>query len=114
MYTSQNDFYWFLRTPIENEKLRPYQEKAVRKIEGAISRGKRELLLAMATGTGKTFTTVSFIYRLLESKQFRRVLFLVDRRALAAQAVSALNAFETPNGNKFSQEYEVYSQKFRK
>ena len=72
------------------------------------------MLLAMATGTGKTFTTVSLIYRLLESKKFKRILFLVDRRALAAQAVREFSSFTTPSGNKFDQEYEVYSQRFRR
>jgi hypothetical protein len=48
---------------------------------------------------------------LLESKLVRRILFLVDRKALAAQAVREFNAFNTPKGNKFTQEYEVYSQR---
>ena len=72
------------------------------------------MMLAMATGTGKTFTTVSLVYRLLESKAVKRVLFLVDRKALAAQAVTAFSSFDTPKGNKFDKEYEVYSQKFQK
>src|SRR5207248_621705 len=82
--------------------------------ETALLAGQRELLIAMATGTGKTFLIVAQIYRLLESKQFRRILFLVDRKALAAQAVRTFNAFDTPQGNKLTQEYEVYSQRFQK
>jgi len=66
------------------------------------------------TGTGKTFTTVALIYRLLESKLAKRILFLVDRRALAAQAVRELASFNTPKGHKFNQEYEVYHQQFRR
>src|SRR3712207_8926901 len=46
-------------------------------------------LQAMATGTGKTFVTVNQVYRLMKSQVAKRVLFLVDRRALAAQAVRA-------------------------
>jgi type I restriction enzyme R subunit len=38
----------------------------------------------------------------------------VDRKALAAQAVREFNAFNTPQGNKFPQEYELYSQRFQK
>jgi type I restriction enzyme R subunit len=64
--------------------------------------------------SGKTFLTVAQIYRLLESKLVRKVLFLVDRKALAAQAVREFNAFNTPKGNKFTQEYEVYSQRFQR
>ena len=94
--------------------LRPYQQEAVEAIESAIAARKRAMLLAMATGTGKTFTTVSLIYRLLKAKAARRILFLVDRRALAAQAVRELSAFTTPSGSKFNNEYEVYSQRFRR
>jgi type I restriction enzyme R subunit len=72
------------------------------------------MLVAMATGTGKTFMTVAQIYRFLESKAMRRVLFLVDRRALAAQAVREFAAFNTPKGLKFDQEYDVFSQRFRR
>jgi type I restriction enzyme R subunit len=104
----------FFALPVLNERLRPYQIEALKKTEEAIAKGKRALLIAMATGSGKTFLVVSQAYRLLESKQFKRVLFLVDRRALAAQAVREFAAFTTPKGNKFNQEYEVYSQRFRK
>lgn len=100
--------------PVDNEKLRPYQVKAIQRVEQALVDGKRAMLIAMATGTGKTFLTVSLIYRLLESKLFKRILFLVDRRALAAQAVREFASFDTPKGNKFDQEYEVCSQRFKK
>ncbi|MFQ5631215.1 MAG: DEAD/DEAH box helicase family protein [bacterium] len=103
----------YLPTPVENEKLRAYQIRAIQKTEEALAKGKRAMLIAMATGTGKTFLTVSQIYRLLESKRFKRILFLADRRALAAQAVREFATFTTPKGNKFNQEYEVYSQRPR-
>jgi type I restriction enzyme R subunit len=99
---------------INIEGLRYYQRDAILAAESAIIKGRREMLLAMATGTGKTFTTVAQIYRLLESKAAKRILFLVDRRALAAQAVRELASFNTPKGNKFDQEYEVFSQRFRR
>src|SRR5262249_6201464 len=44
------------------------------------------MLLAMATGTGKTKLAIALLYRLLETKRFRRVCFVVDRRALGEQA----------------------------
>jgi type I restriction enzyme, R subunit len=104
-----------LDTPPEQmTRLRPYQRDCILAIEQAIIGGKRDMMVAMATGTGKTFLTVAQVYRLLESKLVRRILFLVDRRALAAQAVRELNAFNTPKGNKFTQEYEVYSQRFQR
>lgn len=111
---NQVDEEIFHNLNVDNDKLRFYQANAIESIESGIVDGKRTMLLAMATGTGKTFTLVSSIYRLLETKLFKRVLFLVDRRALAAQAVREFASFTTPIGNKFDQEYEVYSQKFRK
>ena len=69
--------------------LRDYQQKAIRAIEAGIGEGRREMLLAMATGTGKTKTCVALIYRLLKVQRFRRVLFLVDRSALGEQAANA-------------------------
>jgi len=109
-----NGYEWLRNNPINIERLRYYQKEAITATESAIIKGKRAMLVAMATGTGKTFVTVAQIYRLLESKAARRILFLVDRRALAAQAVREFAAFNTPTGNKFNQEYEVYSQRFRR
>jgi len=106
---------WLLDTPPDIiARLRDYQRRCIIAAEQAIIGGRRELLLAMATGTGKTFLTVAQIYRLLESKLARRILFLVDRKALAAQAVREFSAFATPKNNKFTQEYEVYSQRFQR
>ena len=87
--------------PSDHPFLRYYQHDACAAIEEAIANRKRQLLVAMATGTGKTFTLVNEIYRLLRSKAAKRVLFLVDRRALAAQAVHAFAAFEAEPGMKF-------------
>ncbi len=71
------------------------------------------MLVAMATGTGKTLMAVNEIYRLMKSGAARRVLFLVDRRALAAQAVRAFSTFEAEPNQKFDKLYEVYSQRFQ-
>jgi type I restriction enzyme R subunit len=95
-------------------RLRPYQIEANQEIEKAIARHKRLMLLAMATGTGKTFTMVNEVYRQIKSGVGRRILFLVDRRALAAQAVRAFASFEAEPGLKFDQIYEVYSQRFHR
>jgi type I restriction enzyme R subunit len=106
---------WFAGNPVNTiSRLRYYQIEGIEAIESALCEGKRKMLLAMATGTGKTFTIVSLIYRLLKSGYAKRILFLVDRRALAAQAVTVLSAFETPEGLKLDKEYEIYSQKFRR
>ncbi|MHC1766133.1 MAG: DEAD/DEAH box helicase family protein [Verrucomicrobiia bacterium] len=71
---------WLLDTPPERiERLRDYQLRSITAVESAILGGRRDLLVAMATGTGKTYLTVAQVYRLLESKFARRILFLVDR-----------------------------------
>lgn len=94
--------------------LRPYQIEAHDAVEEAIRNRRRKMLVAMATGTGKTLTMVSQIHRLMKSGVARRILFLVDRRALAAQAVRAFASFEAEPGLKFDKIYEVYSQRFQK
>jgi type I restriction enzyme R subunit len=95
-------------------RLRPYQIEANQAVEKAVPDRKRLMLLAMATGTGKTFTMVNQVYRLMKAGVGRRILFLVDRRALAAQAVRTFAAFEPEPGLKFDQVYEVYSQRFHR
>lgn len=105
---------WLTSHPIDHPQLRPYQREAIAGIEHAILDRQRKMLVAMATGTGKTLTAIALIQRLLESGMARRVLFLVDRRALAAQAVTAFSRFEIANALKFDQAYEVYSQRFRR
>lgn len=98
----------------DHPRLRPYQIEANTAVEAAIAARKRELLVAMATGTGKTFTMVNQVYRLMKAGVARRVLFLVDRRALAAQAVRAFKSFEPEPALKFDQVYELYSQQFKR
>lgn len=105
---------WLADNPNNHSRLRPYQIEANSAIEQSITKRKREMLVAMATGTGKTFTLVNQIYRLMKSGVGRRVLFMVDRRALAAQAVRAFASFEPEPGLKFDKIYEVYSQRFQR
>ena len=66
--------------------LRDYQVAAIRAVEAAVARGQERILLAMATGTGKTRTVLGLIYRFLKADRFRRILFLVDRTVLGGQA----------------------------
>jgi type I restriction enzyme R subunit len=105
---------WLRANPVSHPLLRPYQREAIESVEQALLDGKRRMLVAMATGTGKTLTMIALLYRLMKSGLARRVLFLVDRRALAAQAVTAFNKFEAERGLKFNQIYEIYSQRFRR
>lgn len=102
-----------LRSIPLHDGIRPYQIEANTAIEQAIADRRRKMLVTMATGTGKTLMTVNEIYRLMKSGVARRVLFLVDRRALAAQTVRAFASFEAEPGLKFDKIYPVYSQRFQ-
>src|SRR5207245_972024 len=66
-----------LALPQGNARLRDYQGAASRAIEEALAERKRAMLVAMATGTGKTFTLVNEIHRLMKAGVARRILFLV-------------------------------------
>ena len=68
---------------------RGYQIDCIEALSAEVTRGRRKLLVEMATGTGKTRTAAAFIERLFEAGAVTRVLFLVDRIALAAQAEDA-------------------------
>jgi type I restriction enzyme R subunit len=62
----------------------------------------------MATGAGKTFTAVSFSYRLIKFAKARRILFLVDRNNLGRQTLAEFQKFDSPYTNrKFTEEYTV-------
>lgn len=81
----QNMSYDVLRDK-DGLNLREYQLKAIEAAEKAIVNGQQNILLAMATGTGKTRTILGMIYRFLKTGRFRRILFLVDRNSLGEQA----------------------------
>lgn len=67
---------------------RDYQNEAIRRITEGVTAARRKFLLVMATGTGKTRTTIALVDILLRAKRAQRVLFLADRRELVRQAMS--------------------------
>ncbi len=71
---------------------RPYQVRAIKAVAGAFDRRQREALLVMATGAGKTRTTIALIDLLQKATWVKRVLFLADRTALVNQAGNAFKA----------------------
>lgn len=72
--------------------LRPYQLKAIHRLQAAVSDGKDRFLFEMATGTGKTLIAAAVIKLFLRSGNVRRVLFLVDRLELEDQAKKSFAA----------------------
>ncbi|MFX4272648.1 DEAD/DEAH box helicase family protein [Propionibacteriaceae bacterium Y1685] len=68
---------------------RPYQFRAIKAVSDAFDRKQREALLVMATGSGKTRTTIALIDLLQKANWAKRVLFLADRTALVNQTANA-------------------------
>lgn len=87
--------------------LREYQITAIRAVEDALQEGQRNIMLAMATGTGKTKTCIALMYRLLKSQRFKRVLFLVDRSALGEQAANAFKDTRMENLQTFAETFHL-------
>lgn len=70
----------------DDREVRDYQMKCLAKVDEALAKNKRRLLVEMATGTGKTFTIALIFKRLFQAGWAQRVLFLADRIELARQA----------------------------
>ena len=87
--------------------LRYYQREAIDAVEKAIASEQRNILLAMATGTGKTRTCICLIYRFIKARRFNRVLFVVDRTSLGEQASAAFKELKLENNQTFGGIYEV-------
>jgi len=92
---------------------RYYQVEAINRTIEAVANHQKRVLLVMATGTGKTYTTFQIIWRLWKAKQVKRILFLADRNILVDQTL--VNDFK-PFGSvmtkiknrKIDPAYEIY------
>jgi len=93
--------------PTDYLGLRDYQVRAIRAVEEAVQNEQQSILVAAATGTGKTRTAIGLVYRLLKSNRFRRILFLVDRSALGEQTQNAFNEVEIEDLQTFGQIFGV-------
>lgn len=83
--------------------LRDYQANAIRAVETELSLGRRSMLVAMATGTGKTKLAIALLYRLLSAKRFRRICFVVDRSALGHQTEGEFSTTKVVSGKTFAE-----------
>lgn len=98
---------------VSGKEPRYYQVEAINRTVEAVASGKRRVLLVMATGTGKTYTTFQIIWRLWKAGVVKRVLFLADRNILVDQTL--VNDFK-PFGSvmtkiknrKIDPSYEIY------
>lgn len=88
--------------------LRECQVQAIERLEESFTESKPRALIQMASGGGKTFTAVSFVYRLIKLAKARRVLFLVDRSNLGRQTKYEFQQYITPDdGRKFTELYNI-------
>ena len=84
------------------------QIETVRNLGTSLAENRPRSLIRMATGSGKTFTAVSFLYRFIKFAGARRVLFLVDRSNLGDQAIKEFQQYRSPYTNyTFTEEYPV-------
>lgn len=94
--------------PLPERNLRDCQVSAVHGLERSLAQNKPRALIHMATGTGKTFTAITAVYRLLKFGGAKRILFLVDTRNLGKQAHQEFMAYTPPDdGRKFTELYNV-------
>jgi len=96
--------------PALNKKgLRACQIDAITGIEKSLKQAAPRMLLQMATGSGKTFTACTEVYRLAKFAKAKRVLFLVDRGNLGRQALKEFQQYTVPaDGRKFTELYNAH------
>ena len=93
---------------LQTDGLRDCQINAITKLETSFKENRPRALIQMATGSGKTFTAITAIYRLLKYAKAKRVLFLVDTKNLGEQAEQEFMSFVPNDDNrKFTELYSV-------
>jgi type I restriction enzyme R subunit len=94
--------------PLHTQGLRECQIRAINTLDVSFKENRPKALVQMATGSGKTYTAITFIYRLLKFAGAKRVLFLVDTRNLGEQAEQEFMAYMPSDDNrKFTELYNV-------
>ena len=93
---------------LEKQGLRDCQIEAITNLEESFAADRPRALIQMATGSGKTYTAVSFAYRLIKFANAKRILFLVDRSNLGRQTLKEFQQYITPDDHrKFTELYDV-------
>lgn len=94
--------------PLPHAGLRDCQIKAIEKLEQSFKADKPRALVQMATGSGKTYTSITSVYRLLKYADAKRILFLVDTKNLGEQAEQEFMSYLPNDDNrKFTELYNV-------
>jgi len=94
--------------PLITEGMRPAQIDAIKNLERSLADNRPRALVQMTMGSGKTYTAVAQVYRLIKYAGVKRVLFLVDRGNLARQTLREFQQYTTPDdGRKFTELYNV-------
>ena len=94
---------------LPTEGLRECQIIAINKLDKSFKEYKPKALIQMATGAGKTYTAVTFIYRLLKFTEAKRILFLVDTKNLGEQAEQEFMSYLPVDDNRlFTTIYGVH------
>jgi len=93
---------------LDHEGLRKCQIIAIENLEQSFKEDRPRALIQMATGSGKTFTAITSIYRLLKHANAKRILFLVDTKNLGEQAEQEFMKFMPNDDNrKFTELYNA-------
>jgi type I restriction enzyme R subunit len=93
---------------LQTQGLRECQINAINNLETSFRENRPRALIQMATGSGKTFAAITFIYRLLKFAKAKRILFLVDTRNLGEQAEQEFMSYVPNDDNrKFTELYSV-------
>lgn len=105
--TLRNSFEKLPVLPVE--RMRDCQINAINNLDKSFKINHPRALIQMATGSGKTFTAITFIYRLLKYTNAKRILFVVDTKNLGEQAEQEFMAYLPNNDNrKFTELYGVH------
>jgi type I restriction enzyme R subunit len=94
--------------PLGHAGLRDCQITAIENLEKSFKDDRPRALVQMATGSGKTYTAITSVYRLLKYADAKRILFLVDTKNLGEQAEQEFMAYLPNDDNrKFTELYNV-------
>jgi type I restriction enzyme, R subunit len=105
--TLRNSFQKLPVLPVE--RMRDCQIRAINNLDKSFKINHPKALIQMATGSGKTFTAITFIYRLLKYTNAKRILFVVDTKNLGEQAEQEFMAYLPNDDNRrFTELYGVY------